>query len=115
MVSTEFLTARVTRYYRLKGYVVEREVKLGNSVIDLAATHPRTREKIAVEVKASGDDVVRGVGQLCEALSWSYSQAVLVMGLRDAGNVALKVFQVYGIGVAGIDSRGSITWIIEPR
>ena len=65
--------------------------------------------------RASRDDVVRGVGQLCEALSWGYAKAVLVMGLRDAGNIALKVFQVYGIGVTGIDSRGSITWIIEPR
>ncbi len=61
------MTARINRYYRLKSYEVKREVRLGNCVIDLAATHPKTGEKVAVEVKAAGDDLIRGLGQLGEA------------------------------------------------
>jgi len=115
LVSTRFLTARITRYYRIKGYTVQREVKLGNCVVDLVATHPRTGEKVAVEVKASGDDLIRGLGQLAEALAWGFDQVILVTGLKESQSVALKVFAYHSFGLAGIDSRGALTWIVEPR
>ena len=94
MVSSKFLTARITRYYRIKGYKVEREIKLGNCVIDLQAIHPRTKERIAIEIKGSGDDLIRGIGQLAEALAWGYDQAVLVTPLRETKTIALKVFKL---------------------
>jgi len=115
LVSAKFLTVRISRYYRLKGYEVQKEVKLGNCVIDLTATHPKTGEKVAIEVKASGDDLIRGLGQLAEAVAWGYDKAVLVSGLREARSVALKVFAFHGFGLVGVDSRGALTWFMEPR
>ncbi|MEM2905488.1 MAG: hypothetical protein QW057_10275 [Candidatus Bathyarchaeia archaeon] len=49
MVSARFLTTRISRYYRVRGYEVKREVKLGNCIIDLAAARPETGEKVAIE------------------------------------------------------------------
>ena len=109
--STKFLMTRITRYYRLKGYEVQREVKLGNCAIDLIAINPRTKEKIAIEVKGSGDDLIRGIGQLAEALAWGYDQAVLVTPLRETKTIALKVFKHFNTRLIGIDSRGVITRI----
>ena len=109
--STKFLTTRITRYYRLKGYEVQREVTLGNCVIDLIAINPRTKEKIAIEVKGSGDDLIRGIGQLAEALAWGYDQAILVMPLKETKMIALKVFKHFNIRLIGINSRGIITRI----
>lgn len=115
MVSARFLSQRIAHYYRLRGYEVEREVKLGNCIIDLAATHPKTGEKVAIEVKATGDDLIRGLGQLAEAPAWGYDEVVMVTGRREAESIALKVFQHHGFGLAGIDSRGVLTWIMVPR
>ena len=56
-----------------------------------------TLERIAIEVKGSGDDLMRGIGQLVEALSWGYDQAVLVTPLRETKTIALKVFKHFNV------------------
>lgn len=34
-------------------------------------------------MKASGDDLIRGLGQLAEAQAWGYDVAVMVTGFSD--------------------------------
>jgi len=62
-----------------------RGIRVGNSVIDGEAENGS--EKIALEIKSGHDDVVRGIGQLSEALASGYSTAALVTSVRHATGV----------------------------
>jgi len=57
-------------------------VRLGNAVIDDEVVGNQWR--MVLEVKSGHDDVVRGLGQLSEALSHGYQTAALVTSLRRA-------------------------------
>ena len=82
-------------------------IKLGNSEIDGEATD-QNGTKIAIEIKTYNDDVVRGLGQLCEALAFGYDKAFLVTTIRKAKKIDQTTFKHYGWKLIGVDSKGKI-------
>jgi predicted RecB family endonuclease len=51
-------------------------VRVGNRIIDGQAENDN--EKIALEIKSGHDDIIRGIGQLLEALASGYKTALVV-------------------------------------
>lgn len=80
-------------------------VKLGNAVIDGEVVGNQWR--MALEIKSGHDDVIRGLGQLVEALSHGYPTAALVASLRRARRLDRAVFQ-NGLVLLGVDSKTQI-------
>jgi hypothetical protein len=88
MTNERWLKWVIARYYRSHGFRVSvKPVRVGNAAVDSIAIGPEG-ERIAIEVKSPRDDIVRGVGQCCEALAAGYGRAVLVTTLRVARNEA---------------------------
>lgn len=85
---------------------------MGNAMIDGEAVQGSTR--IAIELKSDRDDVLRGLGQLLQALTHGYTHALLVTSQRRAEGLDPLVFQKTDIGLAAVDSYGEITFIAEP-
>jgi len=65
-------------------------VRVGNSVIDGEAENER--ERIAIEIKSSHDDIIRGIGQLSEALALGYKTAALVTSVQHARRIKSNAF-----------------------
>jgi len=65
-------------------------------------------ERVAIEVKSPGDDVMRGIGQCFEALSAGYSRAVLVTTLRVAKKLRKGAFQRRRLRLLAVDARAQI-------
>jgi len=84
-----------------------RRIRLGNTEIDGEAWG-LSGERIAIEIKTAGDDLCRGLGQLCEAQAYAYDQGVLVTTLRKARKVNIVVFQYFKWPLMGVDSKGEI-------
>lgn len=84
-----------------------KPVKVGNAMIDGIATRPEG-ERIAIEVKSPSDDIVRGIGQCCEALATGYSRAVLITTLRVARKLEKGVFQRRGMKLIGVDAKAQV-------
>ncbi len=71
MTNEHWLRWAVQRHFRTLGYKVNMKgVRVGNSVIDGEAENASGR--VALEIKSGHDDVVRGIGQLSEALANGY-------------------------------------------
>ncbi len=83
-------------------------VRTGNAIIDGEVTGRNW--KLALEIKSGHDDVIRGIGQLIEALSNGYNSAALVTSARHARRLDKSVFGSRLI-LLGIDSKARITQI----
>lgn len=70
---------------------------------------------MAVELKSDKDDILRGLGQLLEALTHGYDTALLVTSQNRAESLDIKVFQAAGIGLAAVNSKGELNMIVEPK
>jgi len=89
------------------GYSVKiASIRVGNTEIDSEAA--RDGERIAIEIKTPSDDLARGLGQLAEALASGYRQAVLVTTLRKAKRIASPVFNISGLTLLAVDSKGNV-------
>lgn len=70
---------------------------------------------MAVELKSDKDDVLRGLGQLLEALAHGYDMALLVTSQGRAEKLNARVFHASGIGLAAVNSRGELKLVVEPK
>jgi hypothetical protein len=86
-----------------------RGVKVGNSIIDGEAESGSQR--VAIEVKSGHDDVVRGMGQLMEALANGFNKAALVTSVRHARRIRPAVFNQMGLVLLGVNSKGIVRQI----
>jgi hypothetical protein len=64
--------------------------------------------KMTLELKTPNDDIVRGSGQIIEALAYSYVKTALVTTLRKAKRIDLSVFNRFGLTLLGIDSKANV-------
>ena len=81
-------------------------------MIDGEAVQGSTR--VAIELKSDRDDILRGLGQLLQALTHGYTQALLVTSQRRAEGLDPLVFRKTDIGLAAVNSYGEIAFIAEP-
>jgi predicted RecB family endonuclease len=108
LTNERWLKWAIARYYHSKGYKVSmKPARVGNAMVDGVATGPEG-ERIAIEVKSSRDDIVRGIGQCYEALAWGYSRAVLVTTLRVARKLRKRAFQRRGMKLVSVDAKARI-------
>lgn len=70
---------------------------------------------MAVELKSDKDDILRGLGQLLEALAHGYDMALLVTSQNRAESLDKKVFQASGLGLAAVNSKGELKMLVEPK
>lgn len=111
-----FLLKSVTKHYLNEGarpYFPRGGIRCGNCLIDGEVRFKVWR--MAVELKSDKDDVLRGLGQLLEALAHGYDMALLVTSQNRAESLDLKVFQAAGIGLAAVNSKGELNILIEPK
>jgi hypothetical protein len=80
-------------------------VRVGNSIIDGEAENGS--ERIAIEIKSGHDDIIRGIGQLSEALACGYETAALVTSVRHAKRINSNVFK-NGLVLMGVDSKANV-------
>ncbi len=108
MTNERWLRWAVARHFRQKGYTVNmKPVKIGNVAIDGEVFGKAWR--MALEIKTAHDDIVRGVGQLTEALAHGYQSAALVTSLRHARHLKQTVFdETQGLVLLGVDSKGNV-------
>jgi len=110
-----FLRRAIKQFYEGHGYRVDfsRGIHVGSGMIDGEAV--REPYRIAIELKSDRDDVLRGLGQLLEALAHGYNQALLVTSKQRAMRLDTKVFNHSGIGLGAVDSRNEVILIVEPK
>jgi len=114
MTNERWLRWAVQRRFRKQGYRVSlKGVRVGNSIIDGEAKNDS--EKVAIEIKSGHDDVVRGIGQLSEALASGYKTAALVTSVRHARRIRSAVFNRMGLVLSGVNSKGIIRQIYPER
>ena len=111
-----FLRRVIQRHY--KGEMAEAVfprggIHVGNCFIDGEAQTGAW--KMAIELKSDADDLLRGLGQLLEALSHGYDMALLVTSASRAERLDIKVFQESGIGLVAVNSRGEVKFFAEPK
>ncbi|MEM1543466.1 MAG: hypothetical protein QW795_02150 [Candidatus Bathyarchaeia archaeon] len=112
----DFLRKSVQRYFRERGCEVffpRGGIHTGNGMIDGEVSERGI--KIAVELKSDNDDILRGLGQLLEALAHGYDEALLVTSSMRAERLDMKVFEASGIGLAAVNSKGELKMIVEPK
>jgi hypothetical protein len=111
-----FLRRAVERYYsteEARPYFPSGGIHCGNCLIDGEVKFRSWR--MAVELKSDKDDILRGLGQLLEALAHDYDMALLVTSQSRAERLDTKVFQASGIGLAAVNSKGEMKIIAEPK
>ncbi|MEM2026842.1 MAG: hypothetical protein QW341_00565 [Candidatus Bathyarchaeia archaeon] len=116
MMKARALSRAAARFFRERGCEVffpKGGIHVGNGMIDGEAYERGI--KIAVELKSDNDDVLRGLGQLLEALAHGYDEALLVTSQSRAERLDPKVFEASGIGLAAVNSRGEMKIIVEPK
>jgi hypothetical protein len=103
VTNEKWLKWAIARHFRQKGFRVNMNgVRVGNAIIDGEVTGENW--KIALEIKSTSDDIVRGVGQLAEALAHGY-QGALVTSLRHAKQIKPDSFDTLGLVLLGVDSK----------
>lgn len=108
MTNERWLKWAIARHYRSIGFKVSmRPVRVGNAMVDGVAIGPEG-ERIAIEVKSPADDIIRGIGQCCEALAAGYDRVVLVTTLRVARKLKKRAFQRRGMRLIGVDAKARI-------
>jgi len=106
MTNERWLRWAVCRHFRQKGLKVNpNSVKVGNAMIDAEVVGQGW--KMALEIKSTSDDVVRGIGQLTEALAHGYQSAAMVTSLRHARKIKPHSFDKLGLILLGVDSKGN--------
>lgn len=106
MTNERWLRWAVGKHFRVQGYKVNMTgIKVGNAILDGEVVGSRWR--MALEIKSSHDDPIRGIGQLVEALSHGYQTAALVTSLRHAKHIDKSVFK-NGLVLLGIDSKTGV-------
>jgi len=111
LLSERFLSWAVAKYFRSLGYRVSiRRIRLDHSEIDGEAN--KNGEKIAIEIKSTRDDVIRGIGQMAIALSHGYSKAVLVTPKRNSKRVDYKVLHHFNFELLTVDGYGNVHSLI---
>ncbi len=91
-----------------------KPVKMGNVAIDGEVLGKAWR--MALEIKTGHDDVVRGLGQLIEALAHGYQSAALVTSLKHARCLKPTVFEeTQGLVLLGVDSKGQVEQMYPAR
>lgn len=110
-----FLRRAVRQYYRNQDYQVnfKKSIHVGNGMIDGEAI--REPYHVAIELKSDRDDILRGLGQLLEAVSHGYNQGLLVTSQQRARRLDTRVFERSGLGLRSVDSKGDITVLVEPK
>jgi hypothetical protein len=106
----------VEKYYlseEAKPYFPKGGIHCGNCLIDGEVKFRSWR--MAVELKSDKDDILRGLGQLLEALAHDYDMALLVTSQSRAERLDTKVFWASGIGLAAVNSKGELKIIVEPK
>jgi hypothetical protein len=107
LTNERWLKWAVSRHFRRKGLTVRMTaVKVGNAAIDGEVEGQGWR--MALEIKSTHDDIVRGLGQLVEALAHGYTSVALVTSLRNARRVKPDVFDRLGLVLLGVDSKGMV-------
>ncbi|MBS7648116.1 MAG: hypothetical protein QXK89_07485 [Candidatus Bathyarchaeia archaeon] len=112
----DFLRKSVQRYYEAQGYATffpKGGIHVGNGMIDGEVIERGI--KIAVELKSDNDDILRGLGQLLEALAHGYDEALLVTSSMRSERLDIKVFVASGIGLAAVNSKGELKIMVEPK
>ncbi len=113
---SDFLRKSVQRYFRSQGHEAffpKGGIHVGNGMIDGEVYERGFR--IAVELKSDNDDILRGLGQLLEALAHGYDEALLVTSSMRAERLDIKVFEASGIGLAAVNSKGELKIIVESK
>lgn len=114
----DLMKEAIRRYYEHKGFEVsfpDQNIPTGNAAID-GEIKVNPDFKIAVEFKGpEDDDVVKGLGQLVEALIDGYQQAILVVTAKRGRTVRRKSFRKLNIGLATVDPRGNIKFLEEAK
>jgi hypothetical protein len=82
-----------------------RSVKVGNAAVDGEVIGKKW--KMALEIKSSKDDVIRGIGQCAEAIAEGYQSAALVTSVRHAKLIKPEVFHENFV-LLGIDAKGQV-------
>jgi len=80
-------------------------VKVGNASIDGEVVGRRW--KMALEIKSTEDDIIRGIGQCTEALARGYQSAALVTSVQRAKRIKTEVFHEHLV-LLGIDAKGRV-------
>ena len=80
-------------------------IKLGNAAIDGEVIG--SGWKMALEIKSSRDDIVRGIGQIA-AKAFGYDSVALVTSLRAASRINPTIFTRMGLVLLGVDSTGRV-------
>jgi hypothetical protein len=84
-----------------------KPARTGNAFVDGVAVTD-SGQGIAIEVKSPRDDIIRGIGQCCEALAAGYNRAALVTTLRMAKKLKKRVFQRRRFKLLGVDAKARI-------
>ena len=82
-----------------------RPVKVGNAAVDGEVVGQGWR--MALEIRSTKDDVIRGIGQCTEALASGYQSAVLVTSVQRAKRIKPEVFHEHLV-LLGIDAKGMV-------
>ena len=107
MTNEKWLKWAISRHFRQQGLAVRMTaVKVGNAAIDGEVEGHGW--KMALEIKSTHDDIVRGLGQLAEALAHGYTSVALVTSVKNAKRIRSDVFDRLGIVLLGIDSKGAV-------
>ena len=107
MTNERWLRWAIAKHFRDRGFHVNMKgVRAGNAVVDGEVVGKNW--KLALEIKSSHDDVIRGLGQLSTALAHGYNSAALVVSLRHAKTLNPAAFTKHNIVVLGVDSKAQI-------
>ncbi len=107
MSNLRWLKWAVARHFRERGMEVRlRDIRVGNCMIDGEVAGKGWR--MALELKSTGDDVIRGLGQLSEALANGYDEAALVTTARRAKRIKPAAFNRHGFVLLAVDSKANV-------
>ena len=107
MTNEKWLRWAISRHFRKKGFKVNMKgVKVGNAIVDGEVIGKNWR--MALEIKSGHDDVIRGLGQLLEALAQGYNSTALIVSMRHARRLNLTAFKKHNMVVLGVDAKAHI-------
>jgi hypothetical protein len=107
MTNIRWIKWAITRHFKQQGLKVRlAPIILGNATIDGEVIGDGW--KMALELKTPSDDIVRGLGQIIEALAYGYDKTALVTILRKSKRIDLAVFDRFGLTLLGIDSKANV-------
>ena len=115
----DLMKKAIRNHYEKLGYQVrfpKINIPVGNAAID-GEIIVDPEFKIAVELKGPNDnDVVKGLGQLSEALiKPEYRQAILVVTKKRGRTVRRESFKKIGIGLVTVDSDANLCFLLDAR